>query len=248
MSIFSAEPLARAARSTIQTRTPTNWFPQLGQLAAFLQQRIRHAYRRQPTAPLPSRTAENRYQLQLRVGGVHVAHLATLNDSVLSAQVSSRCLVDDWFHAAQRRHKIMTITRGIAVVATFAGVAVGAARPAWADQTMSGHDIETVTDPSSGQSITNDWYFTPCGDGCASVVSNGSPLGQTRLVNGRWVMDVDGYPAGCADGSTVPNAAAAHFTWDPNTLAGTQQITDKVPVCGNPAGFTLTNNFQLRQA
>ena len=69
-----------------------------------------------------------------------------------------------------------------------------------------------MTDPSSGQSITNDWYFTPCGDGCASVVSNGSPLGQTRLVNGQWVMDVDGYPAGCADGSTVPNAATAHFT------------------------------------
>jgi hypothetical protein len=61
-------------------------------------------------------------------------------------------------------------------------------------------------------------------------------------------MDVDGYPAGCADGSTVPNAATAHWTWDPNTLAGTQQITDKVPVCGNPAGFTLTNNFQLRRA
>ena len=142
----------------------------------------------------------------------------------------------------------MTITRGIAVAATFAAVAVGAASPAWADQTMSGHDIETVTDPSSGQSITNDWYFTPCGDGCASIVSNGSPLGQTRLVNGQWVMDVDGYPAGCADGSTVPNAATAHFTWDPNTLAGTQQITDKVPVCGNPAGFTLTNNFLLRQA
>jgi hypothetical protein len=61
-------------------------------------------------------------------------------------------------------------------------------------------------------------------------------------------MDVDGYPAGCADGPTVPNAATAHWTWDPNTLAGTQQITDKVAVCGNPAGFTFTNNFQLRQA
>ena len=147
-----------------------------------------------------------------------------------------------------RRNKIMTVTRAIAATAMFAGLATGTASPAWADQTMSGHYVETVTDPSSGQSITNDWYFTPCGDGCASVVSNGSPLGQTRLVNGQWVMDVDGYPAGCADGSTVPNAATAHWTWDPNTLAGTQQITDKVAVCGNPAGFTFTNNFQLRQA
>jgi hypothetical protein len=65
----------------------------------------------------------------------------------------------------------MTVTRAIAATAMFAGLAIGTASPAWADQTMSGHNIETVTDPSSGQSITNDWYFTPCGDGCASVVS-----------------------------------------------------------------------------
>ena len=32
-----------------------------------------------------------------------VAHLATLNDSVLSAQDTSRCLADDWFHARSRR-------------------------------------------------------------------------------------------------------------------------------------------------
>jgi hypothetical protein len=76
----------------------------------------------------------------------------------------------------------MTVTRGIAVAPTFAAVAVGAASPAWADQTMSGHDIETVTDPSSGQSITNDWYFTPCGDGCASVVSNGAAAVDTPII------------------------------------------------------------------
>ncbi len=42
-------------------------------------------------------------QPQLGVDGLDVTDLATLNDSVLSAQVTSRCLVDDWFHARSRR-------------------------------------------------------------------------------------------------------------------------------------------------
>ena len=29
--------------------------------------------------------------------------------------------------------------------------------------------------------------------------------------------------AECPDGTSVPNAIAAHRTWDPNTLAGTVQ-------------------------
>jgi hypothetical protein len=42
--------------------------PQLGQLAALIQQRIRHGYRRQRLTPL-RRTAESRHQSQLSVGG-----------------------------------------------------------------------------------------------------------------------------------------------------------------------------------
>jgi hypothetical protein len=38
-----------------------------GQLAAFIQQRIRHVYPRQRTTPLPSRTAKSRHQSQLGV-------------------------------------------------------------------------------------------------------------------------------------------------------------------------------------
>jgi hypothetical protein len=64
------------------------------------------------------------------------------------------------------------------------------------------------------------------------------------LVNGQWVMDVDGY-AGCADGSTVPNAA---LDLGPKHPQAHSKSPDKVPVCGNPAGFTFTNNVQLRQA
>jgi hypothetical protein len=141
----------------------------------------------------------------------------------------------------------MTITRGFAAAAMLAGLAVGTAGAAWSDTTMGGHYIRTVTNPTTGQSRTDDWYFTPCGDGCASVVSNGSPLGQARLVNGQWTMDAT-VDVVCTNGAVVPRASQNHFTWDPNTLAGTTQVTDTVPVCGNPAGYQQTNNFQLRQA
>jgi hypothetical protein len=45
-----------------------------GQLAAFIQQRIRHGYRRQRPTPLPSCTAKIRHQSQLGVDTVEVAH------------------------------------------------------------------------------------------------------------------------------------------------------------------------------
>jgi hypothetical protein len=144
----------------------------------------------------------------------------------------------------------MAITRRIAAAAMLAGLAVGAAATAWADlPTMSGHYIKTSTDPSSGQSNTKDWYFTPCGDGCASVAETpgGLPWGQARFVNGQWTLDTTG-DAACRDGSTVPAANSAHYTWDPNTLAGTGQLTTKVPACGDPAGYQYSNNLQLRQA
>jgi hypothetical protein len=144
----------------------------------------------------------------------------------------------------------MTITRGIAAAAMLAGLAVGTASTAWADTTMSGHYIVTNTSPQTGQSQTNDWYATPCGDGCANVaVTPGGPAGwQARLVNGQWTMDVNGGNAHCPDGTVVPNATSNHFTWDANTLAGTVETTGNAPACGNSAGYTQTNNVQLRQA
>jgi hypothetical protein len=70
-TIRSARPPPRgagAARSTIQTDAG-ELFPQLGQLAALIQQRIRHVYRRQRPTPLPSRMAKNRDHSQLIVEG-----------------------------------------------------------------------------------------------------------------------------------------------------------------------------------
>ena len=140
----------------------------------------------------------------------------------------------------------MAIARGIAAAAMLTGIAFGTASTAWAEQpTMSGHYIETVTN-SAGQSTTNDWYFTPCGDGCASATVNGEQ-GQARLVNGQWTIDMVGRQV-CGDGTEVPNATSAHRTWDPNTLAGTDQQVYMQAACGQPPGYTRTNQIQLRPA
>ncbi len=141
----------------------------------------------------------------------------------------------------------MTITRGIAAAAMLAGLAVGTGSTAWADTTMSGHYTWTTTAPHSGHSTSGDYYFTPCGDGCASAASTpgGPALGQARLVHGQWTMDGT-WPVGCPDGTSVP--VSYHDTWDQNTLAGTDALTYSVPACGNPAGYQQINNLQIRQA
>lgn len=142
----------------------------------------------------------------------------------------------------------MSVTRGIAVAAFIAGVATGTAGTASADQTLNGHYTKTETTQVPGlQNTTYDWYFTPCGDGCANVTVNGTP-GQARLVNGQWAMD---FPVGnvtCADGSFHSATRSAHYTWDPNTLAGTAQVTTTAPVCGLLSGYTFIDNIQLEQA
>ena len=135
----------------------------------------------------------------------------------------------------------MNVIQSFAATATFGAVAVGAASPASAAE-MSGHYIETETYTPTGQSTTNNWYFTPCGDGCADA-----GFAQARLVNGQWTMDTT-MDAVCSDGSRVANGDRNHYTWDPNTLAGTAQVTSNVASCGNPAGNTFTVNVQLRQA
>jgi hypothetical protein len=142
----------------------------------------------------------------------------------------------------------MTVTKSLAVAATFVAIAVGAATPASAAPEMSGHYIETETAPS-GRSTTDHWYFASCGDGCVSVARKGAKaFGRAQLVGGQWILDVTGETAICQDGTQVPNALSAHYTWDPSTLAGTVQTTADAPECGDPAGYQATDNIQLRQA
>ena len=143
----------------------------------------------------------------------------------------------------------MTVTRSFAVTAAFAAVAVGTAIPASAAPEMSGHYIETETAAGSDRSATDNWYFVPCGDGCASVARKGAKaFGRAQLVGGQWTLDVTGETAMCQDGTQVPDALSAHYTWDPSTLAGTVQTTADTPECGDQAGYQSTDNIQLRQA
>lgn len=142
----------------------------------------------------------------------------------------------------------MTVARSFAVAAAFAAVAVGAAIPASAAPAMSGHYVETETGAGE-RSTTDNWYFGSCGEGCASVARKGAKaFGRAQLVGGQWVLDVKGETAMCQDGTQVPDALSAHYSWDPNTLAGTVQTTADAPECGDPAGYQATDNIQLRQA
>ena len=141
----------------------------------------------------------------------------------------------------------MTLTRGIAAAAMLAGLAVGTASGAWADPTMSGHYTWTSTSPT-GESSSGDYYFTPCGDGCASVASTpgGPAVVHVRLVNSQWTMDGT-WSVRCSDGTSGAKPEPYHDTWDPNTLAGTDTLTYSVPACGHPAGYQQINKLQLRQ-
>jgi hypothetical protein len=142
----------------------------------------------------------------------------------------------------------MNVTRSFAVVATFAAVAVGAASPASAAPVMSGHYIRTTTGPTGGgHTFTEDWFFTPCGDGCADMSSPAAGGGaRAMLVNGQWTMDSISDVV-CQDGTTEGNAANTHYTWDPNTLAGAVQVIQNQGVCDH-ARQSYTLSVQLTKA
>lgn len=137
----------------------------------------------------------------------------------------------------------MTITRGFAAGAMLAGVALVLTAPVAAADQLDGHYIETETFPDGHQNPPSDWYITTCGDGCATV----KHIGTAHLVDGRWALDGKG-GATCEDGGDVRDAIAFHYTWDPATLDGDVQITNKVAACGNPEGYRETNKLHLAPA
>jgi hypothetical protein len=136
----------------------------------------------------------------------------------------------------------LKITHGLAAGAMFAGLALGLTAPAAAADPLNGHYIETETYPD-GHQVHSDWNFTPCGDGCASIAD----LGQANLVKGQWQLDGSGGVT-CEQGGDTPNAIGYHYSWDPDTLAGTVKITNNEAVCGNPKGYQETNQLQLAPA
>jgi hypothetical protein len=142
----------------------------------------------------------------------------------------------------------MSITRGVAAAAVFAGVAVAAASTAWADPpTLSG--AYTATDPSG----TYPLQFTPCGPGCSHVQdpSDASFSGTAHLYNGQWIVDILNWSTAitCSDGSKHPGDY--HIVWDANTLQGAAwSTTANNPCPGGPPG-PLSNSpipFSMKKA
>ncbi|OBF59719.1 hypothetical protein A5756_04440 [Mycobacterium sp. 852002-53434_SCH5985345] len=85
--------------------------------------------------------------------------------------------------------------------------------------------------------MSGDYYFTPCGDGCASVATapGGQAVALARLINGQWTMEGT-WAIRCADGSPGPNEPY-HDTWDPNTLEGTSTLMYNVPAAATRRGI-----------
>ncbi|OBI70516.1 hypothetical protein [Mycobacterium sp. E796] len=137
--------------------------------------------------------------------------------------------------------------RGVATAATFAAVAVAGAGPASAAPVMSGHYMKTTTDPGGGRTFTENWYFTPCGDGCADMSSPAAGVsGRAMLMDGQWTLDST-EDIVCRGGVTEGDAASAHYAWDANTLTGTVQVIQRQPVCDHPPqSYTLS--FRLTKA
>jgi hypothetical protein len=111
--------------------------------------------------------------------------------------------------------------------------------------TFSGRYTETDTAPT-GQSVTNAWTVTSCGDGCVDIAEDGGRDFDRRaqLINGQWVFGVP-MMAICSDGSSVPRAGNGHFTIDASTLRGILQDSWTKEACGNPAGDTVTHRIAL---
>src|ERR1700755_2854333 len=77
IALFISSSFPKPRRLSVAVGGPVNYsdadegdlVPPLGHLAALIQQRSPHGYRRQRPPPLPSRTAQSRHQSQLGVDG-----------------------------------------------------------------------------------------------------------------------------------------------------------------------------------
>jgi hypothetical protein len=133
------------------------------------------------------------------------------------------------------------ITRGTTVAAVLAGLAVGFAGPAWADDGLSG-TYNYVNETG----FTSTWTVTPCGSGCAHVFTSHSAANYDLMLrNGRWTATVNPPDAvRCKDGT--PAQATVTISVDAATLTGTSTTSSTVGVCGDPPmtygpdKFTLT--------
>ena len=134
--------------------------------------------------------------------------------------------------------------RLVLVALAFAGLAVGSAAPAWADERLDG-DYTFVNGPT-----TNTWTITtqcnPEGK-CGGTVSTSTGLVEAikKLPGGLWTLDRTDVPNGwiCPNGSTGPGDQS--YTFDPVTLAGTLSYTSKPGACNDPNVLQRQNPVSL---
>ncbi|MGH3636502.1 MAG: hypothetical protein ACRDTS_20920 [Mycobacterium sp.] len=160
---------------------------------------------------------------------------------------------------------MIIIERGLTALAMFAAVAVGTAGPVGAGGPPNPSPAPpvgpspasaTATEMSGPYTALEEgdvpavWMFTPCGNGCAEVTFPDGRIAQADVENGVWRLDeVDNATAiKCtADGSENPGTA--HYSWDPNTLAGETWATDDSGACGAvPGSDTAAVPFNLTAA
>lgn len=114
--------------------------------------------------------------------------------------------------------------------------------PVTTESGFSGRYRMTNTNPDTGQTFTQAWNVTSCGDGCARIVVPGA-TDLAHLVNGQWTWNAK-FDAICTDGSIVPNAGSGYTTIDAVTLRGAAHITWS-KTCADSSAGSNTNNIVL---
>ncbi|VEG55634.1 Uncharacterised protein [Mycolicibacterium aurum] len=117
---------------------------------------------------------------------------------------------------------------------------IGLAAPAWSGGPVFNGTFLLVTEDGS----TDTWVVTPCGSGCAHVVSDSGHVDvDARLANSQWTFTYT-HPTGwdCEDGTDAP--ATRRVGVDAATLQGTvaqgpDNVCGESDVIDEPFTFTL---------
>jgi hypothetical protein len=142
----------------------------------------------------------------------------------------------------------MKITRVVTASVISAGIAVGMASPAWADDTAPPpQPAETYTFNWVGGKEPTTWTVTQCGTDCTHIADSGNSINgpfeaDAYALNGYWTMFVHRTDMiACDNGDTFP--ADAQYNWN-SSLQG-MATANTGGQCGDPStpvqgSFTLT--------
>jgi hypothetical protein len=137
---------------------------------------------------------------------------------------------------------IVAVGRSVAATLIVAGLSLGLAGPAWADDFSGTYSLNLI-----GAGATTAWTARDaCGpsSGCvAHITSSSGWSGDAQLVSGRWTMTVDRSDGhSCPDGTR--GAELQTWSWDATTLVGqVSGVSAASATC--PVG--PANDFTLRK-